>query len=186
MNKSWVATAVAVGVIGLALARAQAANPIDASITVTPIANVDLAITPTTYAYGQLGVGVSSVTASSLTLTNNGFVNASMTKQITNQSNPAGWTAATLALPAIGLNKYALYVATSPARPNEGNFVDADHLFNGTAANALKGLDGTSVTLTPSAGIQHSVDLWFLLKMPSAVSTQDPREITVTFNGTAL
>src|SRR5258706_10507666 len=101
------------GIGMLGMGRAFASNPVDATITVTPVATVDLAIAPTTYAYGSLNVNTSSVTATALTLTNNGSVDVTCTKKIQTQSNPAGWTAATIASSAVGLDKYALFVATA-------------------------------------------------------------------------
>ena len=175
-----------IGLLGLGTGRAWAANPVDATITVTPVATVDLAISPTTYAYGQLAVNTSSVTASALTLTNNGSVDVTCTKQIATQSNPAGWTAADIAgTGTVGLDKYALYVATAAVRPVNGDFVVASHLFNGTTANALDGLGGTQPTITTSGGALPNVAMWFRLDMPSSVTSQAGREITVRFNGTA-
>src|SRR5438132_950234 len=84
-----------------------AADNVDATITVTPVATVSLSINPTTYAFGNRGIGSQTVTSSSLTLTNNGQVNVSVDKRIA--TDPADWTAGTT--PAQDV--YALYVATS-------------------------------------------------------------------------
>ncbi len=180
---------VVLGMLGiglLGLGTAQAANPVDGTITVTPVATVDLTLSPTTYAYGPLTVNTSSVAATAITLSNSGSVDVTCTKRIQTESSPAGWTAATIGSPAVALNKYALYVATAAARPATGDFVDADHLFNGTGANGLKGLGGGDPTITTSGGATPNVSLWFKLAMPSAVSAQTAREITVRFTGSAL
>jgi hypothetical protein len=171
--------------LGMGVSSAQAANPIDGTITVTPVATVSLLLSPTTYAFGPLSVNTSSVAATAVTLSNNGSVDVLVDKNIQTESNPAGWTAATIASPAVALNKYALYVATAAARPAAGDFTDALHLFNGTGGNDLKGLGGGDPTITPSGGSLPSVELWFKLNMPSAVSAQTAREITVRFTGTA-
>ena len=149
-NTRWkvVVGVVAIGLLGLG--NVQAANPVDGTITVTPVATVDLTLSPTTYAFGQLTVNTSSVTASAINLSNSGSVDVTVAKNIQTESNPAGWTAATIASPAVALNTYALYVATAAARPAAGDFVDASHLFNGTGANALLGLGGGTPTITTS------------------------------------
>ena len=173
--------------VGLGMGKAYAANPIDATITVTPVATVDLALSVTTYAFGSLDVNTSSITASSITLRNVGNVDVTVNKEILTQSNPAGWTAATSAQSgAVAADRYALYVATDVARPSSGLFTVADHLFNGQASyNALKGSGGGTPVVTTSAGALKEVYLWFRLDMPSSVTSQVAREITMQFNGIA-
>src|SRR3989338_1500050 len=85
-------TALAV-LIGLAGAEAWAANtPADGTITVTPLADVSLDLSPTYYVFpNAVDVNTSTDTLSLLTLSNNGEVAATVAKQITDQST--GWTA---------------------------------------------------------------------------------------------
>ena len=111
----------------------------------------------------------------------------SINKEILTQSNPAGWTAATIAqVGAPALDRYALYVATGVARPLGTDFTVADHLFNGQGSyNPLMGIGGGTPIVTTSAGTLHEVYLWFRLDMPSQVSSQAYREITMQFNGIA-
>jgi hypothetical protein len=156
-------------------------TPADATITVTPIANVSLAISPTTYAYGALSVNTSSVTATALALSNNGDVNVTVDKRITNQSNPGGWTAAG----SQGADQYVLSVTTSAARPAAGDFTAATQFGALSNVTNLTGAAGTQPTITVSGGALPSVDLWFKLDMPTTVSSQSGREITVRFTGTA-
>ena len=96
MKSKWKWTLMA-GLTVLLGRSAMAANPVDGSITVTPVANVSLTLVPTTYAFGNVGVNVSTVAVSSLTLTNNGQVGVTVDKRIQTQSAPAGWTAGTSA-----------------------------------------------------------------------------------------
>lgn len=177
-KKKWLVTVgVALGVWN-AGSRAQASPSTDATITITPVATVSLAISPTTYAYGTLDVNTSSVTASALTLTNNGEVNVVVDKRITAESSPAGWTAGN----AAAADTYALYVATAAARPGVSDFSASDHRFGALSdVTTLKGLGGS----TPNLGVSNSVDLWFRLDVPTVVSSQVSREITVRFTGTA-
>ncbi len=185
MKTKWKAAVVLLGLGLLGTGKAFAANPEDGTITVTPVATVNLSLSPTTYAFGPLTVNTSSVAASAIQLSNIGSVDVTVDKNIQTQSAPAGWTAATIASPAVALNKYALYVATAAARPATGDFVDASHLFNGTAGNDLLGLGGGNPVITTSGGAAPNVDLWFKLSMPSQVTTQIAREILVRFTGAA-
>ncbi len=174
------------GIGMLGLGTVHAADPIDATITVTPVATVNLALSVTTYAYGNLDVNTSSITASSITLRNVGSVDVTVNKGILTQSNPAGWTAATSAQSgAVALDRYALYVATGAARPGSGLFTVADHLFNGQGNyDALKGSGGGTPTLATTGATQEAY-LWFRLDMPSTVTNQTAREITMRFDGIA-
>ena len=178
-------TALALVGLGTWGSRAYAADPIDATITVTPVATVNLALTVTTYAFGSLDVNTSSITASSITLRNVGNVDVTVNKEILTQSSPAGWTAATAAQSGVvALNRYALYVATSAVRPVSGDFTVADHLFDGALSyNSLKGSGGGTPTVTTSGGALNEVYLWFRLDMPSQVTNQTTREITMRFDG---
>jgi hypothetical protein len=155
------------------------ANPsADATITITPVATVSLSISPTTYAFGVLDVNTSSVTASALTLTNNGEVNVTVSKQVTNQSNPAGWTSGT----AAAADTYALFASTSTFQPAVSDFTTGSHQFGAQSnVTALEGLGGA----TPTIAVSSTVALWFRLDVPTIVSSQVAREITVRFTGTA-
>ena len=156
---------------------------IDATITITPIATVSLSISPTTYAFGAFAVNSSTNSATGLVLSNNGQVDVSVTKQITNQSSPAGWTAGV----AASSDTYVLYVASATTRPALGSYTIANHMFGGlNTVTSLLGLGGGSQNLNNPLGVTPSEALWFKLDLPTTVSSQTPREITVRFTGTAL
>jgi hypothetical protein len=181
-------TALAVVGLGALGSRAYASDPIDATITVTPNVTVDLALSVTTYAFGQLNVGVnvSSVTASSITLRNVGTIDVTIDKSIT---NAGGWTAANIAGSGTpGVDTFALYVATGTARPAKTDFAVAPHLFNGTGgANKLMGIGGVDVsTITVSGGAMNEAYMWFRLDMPTQVTSGASREISMRFDGVAL
>jgi len=175
--------ALCLGFSGVVAKTTWATNtPADATITITPVANVSLSVSPTTYAFGTLDISASSNSASAVSLTNNGQVDVSVTKQITNQSNPAGWTAGASA----ALDTYVLYVATSTTRPGVSDFTTGAHAFGALSnVTSLEGLGGGNPIVTNPAGILPSVNLWFRLDMPTTVSSQIAREITVRFTGTA-
>ena len=176
-TKLLMAVGLGVGMLGKG-PQVWASSTADATITITPVANVSLAISPTTYAFGTLDVNTSSVTASALTLTNNGEVNVTVSKQVTNQSNPAGWTSGA----AAAADTYALYTATSTFQPALSDFTAGNHLFGAiNNVTALEGLGGS----TPTVNVSNSVAVWFRLDVPTIVSSQVAREITVRFTGTA-
>ena len=169
-------------VLGMGMGKVWATNtPIDATITVTPVANVSLAIAPTTYAYGALVVNTSSITATSLVLSNSGDVNVKVDKRITTQSNPAGWTADT----SKSTDRYVLWVTTATLMPAAGEFTAGTQLGLTGAITNLTGAAGTQPVVTVAGGALPSVNLWFKLDMPTKVSSQVGREITVRFTGTA-
>jgi hypothetical protein len=177
-QKWWIAAAV---MVGLGSPGAWASNtPVDATITVTPIVNVSLSISPTTYAFGALAVNTSSVTASRLTVSNNGDVDVTVDKRI--QSDPANWIAD---VSTTTPNHYVLFVATSTTRPNTTDFTTANHRFGAVAnVTALKGLGGGTPIISTSGGTLPSVDLWFRLDMPIQVTTSAAQSILVRFTGT--
>jgi len=177
--KLLVALVAALGIANVA----QATNtPIDASITVTPIADVSLAISPTYYAFGNVSVNTSSHSATALSLSNNGQVNVTVDKRITTESNPAGWTAGT----AAAADTYVLYAATSTVRPATGDFVaGTSRLGILNNVSNLQGVGGGTPTITTSGGALPSVNLWFKIDMPTSVTAQTARQITVRFTGTA-
>jgi len=162
--------------------KAWAANtPAEATVTVTPIPNVSLTIDPTTYAFGTIDTSSHAVAVSSLTLVNTGEVDlASITKEISAQSAPPGWTAGD----AAGPNAYVLYVASAAAMPVEANFT-ATHRFGAQGVQTdLTGLSDATTALPMTAGSNYA-DLWFRLDVPTSVANTLAREITVLFTGVA-
>jgi hypothetical protein len=179
---------VAVAALGIS-SKAIAANTgtADATITVTPVANVSMALTPSSYNFGNLDVNTSSISAVPMNLANTGDVSISVTKQV---PSDAGVFVADVA--STTANHYVLYVATSTSRPGAVSaFSDTDHrigkaVANTGAASALKGLGGSTPNMTVSGGALPDVDLWYRLDMPTSVTTSAAQTITVRFTGTAL
>jgi len=165
----------------LPFSHALAASSQDATITVTPAALVSLDLPTTTYAFGVIPVNTSTNSATSLTLTNSGEVSVAVSKQITVESNPAGWTANT----SVGLDNYVLYCATSTTRLNVGSFGAATMFGAVSNSTPLTGPTGSAPTLPP-VGAGQSVDLWFRLDMPNKVTSLTGRTITVRFTATSL
>ena len=178
VRHSWWLVAVVVGMLGT---KAWASNtPADATITVTPVANVSLQIAPTTYAFGTQNVGSSVVTTSTLTLTNNGQVGVTVNKEIL--TDPSGWTAST----ATGADQYVLWVATQvySSAPSAGAFPTSARMGAQGNLTQLLGMGGGSVALSPT-GAGAATALWFRLDMPSSTSNSQAKTITVEFQGVA-
>ena len=177
MNLKKLTVAVAVGLVGLVWSKAQAVDYTDASITVTPTADVTLSLSPASFTFpASLDVASSSVTPK-MTLTNGSHVDVTVTKYV---QSPGGWT--TSGTPA--LDNFALYVATAAAQPVPADFSATGLLVPATlvGADSLKSLDGVESALTADGG---NVDLYFKLSMPTAVSNTSARTIVVRFTGTA-
>ena len=161
----------------LGTGRAWAADYIDGTITVTPVAGVSLDLSPSSYAFGSLDVNTSSNSATALTLSNTGNVNVTASKVI--QADPADWTAA---VSTGTIDQYTLYCATGAARVELAEFGAGTKFGAVGNSSALTGYDGVSAPVIPVAG---SADLWFRLDMPVTVSQQTPQTITVRFTAAA-
>jgi len=159
---------------------AHAAAVTDATITVTPVADVTLTLNTTYYDFGAVDVNSSTSSLSALRLTNSGQVYITVSKQIVTQSNPVGWTAGTSA----GLDTYVLYCATSTAQPSLASFGASTQFGAQANVTALTGPAGTSPVM-PTQGTGSFEDLWFRLDMPTNVSSSVSRSITVRFTGTS-
>jgi hypothetical protein len=188
------AVMTAVAVMGLVGSKAWAANTgyIDGTITVTPVANVSLNLAPTTYAFGNLDVNTSSVSAIPLVLSNTGNIAARITKQI--PSDTGLWVAD---VSSTTPNHYILSVATSSFAPDANGLQFSNtgtvHRFGAAVANggsntSLRGLAGaaTDVDLDAMGGAADDTSLWFRLEMPVSVTSTAGQEILVRFTGTAL
>src|ERR1035437_1604051 len=109
MKRAFKSVILALSLVGGALcARAGAVNPAEATLTVTPEATIDLTFTAgAAYDFGtvDVGVNISTISVSALTLHNNGNVGVSVTKFL--QSATGGWTNG--AVPAQDV--FSLYVA---------------------------------------------------------------------------
>jgi hypothetical protein len=169
--------AAAAGLCALSFGKAWAANPVDATITVTPIATVNLSLAPTYYVFGSMNVNTSSNSATAIVLTNNGSVNVSVDKTMVDD---AAWVIDTTTGTT---DHFVLACATAAARASATSFPNGTR-FSTTLStyNPLTGTDGTSTQNIAPAG---SVNLWFRLDMPSAVSSQAQQTFTVRFQGTA-
>lgn len=181
MKRDKTVSCMMLGLLALAMlagTKAAAVDYTDATITVTPVVAPSLSLSPDTYAFGNMDVNTSTNSAIALTLSNTGNVNVSVDKRIQDQG---GWTVST----STGTDQYVLYCATAAARPALADFLVNESSTSFGAQGNVTGLfdiDGVAPDLAASGG---SVDLWFRLDMPSAVTNQDPQIIKARFTATA-
>ena len=169
---------VGLGLIGSLVGYGYAADTADVTLTVTPIVVAALTISPTTYAYGNLDLAISSVSASGLTITNSGSVGIKLEKTVTDDG---AWILAD----ATGqIDRFVLWSMTNPGRPASGDFTSLNtHNFSTTLTeyNNLTDSAGTQQTLSPT----NTANLWFRLDMPTSVSSGAGQTITVRVRATA-
>jgi hypothetical protein len=154
-----------------------AGNPVDGTLTVTPVATVSLDLAPTFYAFGTVALSVSTRSMTMQGLHNVGTVGVTMDKRIRGQGT---WTAGT----AVGADQFILYAATSTAATPPVDTVFTTNARFG-ALNAVSGLNDGSGATNGALPLLSNTTIWYRLDMPSSVSSQTPQTITVRYTGTA-
>jgi hypothetical protein len=175
-------------VVLLGLTNASAANPGTIDIKVSIAATKSLSIGTTNFNYGTLGIGVSSVSATAIVVTNDsgGYIE-SYTLQGANADIVGGgdvWNLA--ASTSSASDDYALAAQFSTARPND---VDGDWNADSLTTSAQNCMDhdtfgNTTVgqscfEVSPLSG-SHNRNLWFRIKTPGAVLNLSQHQTTVT------
>ena len=163
----------------LCAGKAWAVDFIDGSITVTPVATVSLNLPTTYYAFGNVGVNTATSSVTGLSLQNTGNANVTVSKKITDQSNPAGWTAQ---VSTGTIDQYTLYCAASASQFAIGSFGAGTKFGILNNSSSLTAADGVTNTSIAVAG---NTPLWFRLDMPTSVSNQTARTITLEFTAAA-
>jgi hypothetical protein len=188
IKKYLAAALIAVGVASQAMAANSDTE--DATITVTPVANVSMSLSPSTYDFGNIGVNTSTTSAIPMVLTNTGDVNIGVTAEIQGDDSGSNWVADTSTTTP---NHYVLYVATSSFAPAATGLEFGTNNRIGKATGntgtpiALRGLGGNSASpsLTPAGGGFQAVSLYYRLDMPVTVTAATQRTTLVHFIGTA-
>ena len=179
-NKTTKVLGMLVILMGLGAVGVWAATSQDATITVTPITTVAMTIAPTTYAYGNLALNTSSVTASALVIQDTGTVNIAIKDQVT---GTGGWSTTGT---SVSTDTFVLYVATAAVMPSSSTFTTSpDQRMISSGQRNLLGLGGGSPVLDTSGGATSQINLWFRLDMPTAVSSGVGQTLKVTFTGVA-
>ena len=179
---------VGLGLIGAALGMfamatpALAVNPQSLDITVSINATKSLSVNTTTYGFGALAVNISSVSLSSITVTNDsGALIETYTLQGANGISVGGtnWTLAA----SPGTDIYSLAAQFSTAAPDD---VDAawasDDLTTSAIVATTGGVLGNGNAAQAGAAVVPSGirGLWFRIKTPTVVSDATQRKATLT------
>ena len=191
MKMRWKYLAVAVGLLGMVGSRSWASNTDakDATITVTPVGNVTISLTPSSYDFGNLDVNTSSVSAVAMSLANTGNVDVKVKASIQGDDSGSNWVSDTS---STTINHYRLWVATASARPNvNGSEFGSNNLIGKAVGNTgtpidLLGLGGLNAvpTINPPTGTLPSVSMWYRLDMPTQVNGSAQRTTLVHFVAT--
>ena len=179
--KSWTTLALLAGSFMIARP-AFAVNPQNLDITVSINATKSLSVNATSYDFGALSVNASSVSATSIDVTNDsGALIETYTLQGANANSTGGGTNWTLAAtPAT--DTYALAAQFSTARPADADpSWTSDDLTTGaiTATSTVLG-NGTAGESGASVNPSAVRNLWFRMKTPTVVSDTTQRKATIT------
>ena len=159
-------------VMTLAAGWAAADNPVDGTITVTPIPTLSITVGGA-IALGSVDVAQSTYPASGQLLTNLSVVGVSVKSKI---GAASGWTASASA----GLDTYALRNLAATTVPSHVA-IDAETPLSGADA-ALTGAQTMGATGQGSA----ITSIWYRLDMPTSVSSAAAKTIKITYTATAL
>jgi len=144
---------------------------------------LSISVLPTSYDFGSVLEGSTTLTTSTIVVTNNGNVIETYQLKLT---NPTGWTAVQTGAP--GVDQYMLsaifHGATAPVT---GDFADNDALR--TTYQTCSATVFAKDTTPPETGVCVEVGgerrLWFRLVAPSYSNVGTQQSITVTINATA-
>ncbi len=178
--KRWLGMAVVVGT-AFAASPAHAVNPQSIDITVSINATKSLSVNTTTYAFGSMAVNISSVSTSSITVTNNSgslIETYSLTGANALSVGGTNWTLAA----SPGTDIYALAAQFSTAAPND---VDASWAADDLTTSAIVAtqtvLGNGTLAQAGTAVVPGGVrGLWFRMKTPTVVSDATQRKATLT------
>jgi len=168
------------GLIALAIAglagQAMALDNTSATITVTPSVTIAIAIAGglNATALGPVAVAASTNSPTAIAVQNTGTVAVKLQAKL---SNPVGWTASSSA----GPDTYVLK-AKATADSVTANPADASQVLT-TGDADLTGAGNLAPGASNAGTIVHA---WFQLGMPTMVSSQAEKTITITFTGLPL
>ena len=170
-----------VGMIGMMAGIGYAAT--DAAyinLLVTPVVTTSLTVSPTYYVFGSVAVGTSTGSATALTLTNNGDIDFSVQKEVTNDDD---WV---IEISSTAKDGFDLWALVSDNQPDHAAFVTAVSSFGKDGINQLTNLHDGDDSNNQLAMSKDQTDLlWFRLDMPYAVSQSAEQTITVRLTATS-
>jgi hypothetical protein len=143
-----------------------------------PYSARSVAVTGGPYLFGSLGVGVSSHSATVITVTNDGTLANTYSLSAATTTAGSPWTI--LSAGPTGNDSVVVYGAFHGTRPLLANFGPEDVLTNvAQTSNGTKySINGTQTGVAVAVGASRSA--WFRLDMPATSSTESPQNITVT------
>ena len=166
------------GLVGMG-SMVYAATTADVTVTVR-VQKLSVGVSPSSYDFGTMVAGATSIAASEITVTNDGNVTEKF--QLSIPAEPNGtWASVTATAP--GAEKYRISGIFKTAAPISGNFLASDSFSVSTVRVATAtdlaldadadGEKGFGVTQTSSR------NLWFKLEAPSATALTTQQSITV-------
>jgi hypothetical protein len=182
MGKKLVCLLVGLGLVGSLIGYGFASATDDVTISVTPIVSEAILVDPNSYAYGNLDLGISSVSASVIVTSNTGSVGVNL--DMTVNDDGTDWTIAT----STGVvDRFVLWAMTNATRPEVTDF-KSGHKFSanvGEYGNLFQLNGTTQQALGPSGTASGTANLWFRLDMPTSVTKNDAQSIIVRIRATA-
>jgi hypothetical protein len=179
---------LSLGLIGAALglilmARpAHAADPHSLDITVSILVTKSLHVNTTYYDFGAMSVNTSSVSTTSIVVTNNsGGLTETYTIQGASATSTGGGTNWALST-TTGTDVYALAAQFSTARPADDDSAWTTDDLDYNATTATSGTLGNGVAGESGTGVDplETRNLWFRIKTPGVVSDTTQHKATLT------
>ena len=152
------------------------------TLTVTPTVNVSVNIVVTTYDYGTVTLGASTINSTAIQVTNDGDVNAKWQKEAsaTATGGATPWNLKATGAASPGTDEFKLLARVNATQEAESAFTEAATA-DGVQSAAYDDLTGAA---TCSAGSTYN--LWIKLEMPASVAVSDAKTATFSIQATAL
>lgn len=134
----------------------------------------------TSYNFGSIEVGLSTVSAGAIVVSNTGNVGTTLSLHVSSNVDVGGsapWAAAS----SPGTNAFALFGVFQSTRPADGQYTGSDYVILDAPALASnpKFQGGQSGDVVP-AGINNEVNLWLNLFMPTVTTNIRQKKMALT------
>ena len=168
-----------VGLVGMTVGTLMAAST-DTYINlyVTPVVTTSLTISATYYNFGSVNVRTTTGSVSALTLTNDGDIDITLQKEVTDADD---WD---ITISSTAKDGFILWAMVSDNQPNHTAFENGSSSFSNVGLSDLNNLTDTGGTQV-SMSKDETEDLWFRLDMPDSVSTVTEKKIMVRLLATS-
>ena len=150
------------------------------NLLVTPVVTTSLTVSPTYYVFGSVSVGITTTSLTALTLTNNGGIDITVQKEVTDDDD---WY---IQISSTAKDGFDLWALVSDTIPSPSDFVSAVSSFGKEDTYQVTNLhdaDNSNAQLTMS---KDQTDLlWFRLDMPDSSSTSSEKTLKVRLTATS-